>query len=205
MNEAPAITGPGGVAGDNRELADANVLQGLWTEEQYLAVSGASKRLIEFTDGRIEILPPPTRRHQAISLHLLLQLLDAVRGVGGAVFYAPLRLRVREGKFREPDLMLLLDAGDPRSEDAYWFGADLVMEIVSADDPARDLRVKRGDYAEARIPEYWVVNPLDETISLLVLQGSQYVERGAFARGESARGTILPDLAVDVSAVFDAR
>lgn len=51
MNEAPAITGPGVVAGDNRELADADVLQGLWTEEQYLAVSGASKRLIEFTDG----------------------------------------------------------------------------------------------------------------------------------------------------------
>ena len=57
-------------------------LQGLSTEEQYLAVSGASKRLIEFTDGRIEILPMPTRRHQAISLHLLLHLLDAVRGAG---------------------------------------------------------------------------------------------------------------------------
>ena len=160
--------------------------------------------MIEFADGRIEILPTPTRRHQAISLHLLLHLLDAVRGIGGAVFYAPLRLRVREGKFREPDLMVLRDADDPRNQDAYWLGADLVMEIVSADDPARDLRVKREDYAEARIPEYWIVNPLDETISVLVLQGSRYVEQGAFARGESARGTMLPDLTVDVSAVFDA-
>ncbi len=204
MNEAPAITGPCVVATDDCKLADADVLQGLWTEEQYLAVSGASRRLIEFTDGRIEILPMPTRRHQAISLHLLLHLLEAVRGVGGAVFYAPLRLRVREGKFREPDLMLLLDAADPRSQDTYWLGADLVMEIVSADDPARDLRVKREDYAEAGIPEYWVVNPLGETISVLVLQGSRYVEKGAFARGESARGAVLPDLAVDVSAVFDA-
>ena len=179
------------------------MLQGLWTEEQYLAVSGASKRLIEFTDGRIEILPMPTRRQQAISLHLLLHLLEAVRG-GGAVFYAPLRLRVREGKFREPDLMLLLDADDPRSQDAYWLGADLVIEIVSAGDPGRDLRVKREDYAEAGIPEYWVVNPINETISVLVLQGSRYVEQGAFARGESARGAVLPDLAVDMSAVFDA-
>ena len=30
----------------------------------------------------------PPRRHQAISLHLLLHLLDAVRGAGSAVFYA---------------------------------------------------------------------------------------------------------------------
>ena len=30
------------------------------------------------------------------------------------MFHAPLRLRVREGKFREPDLLLLRDANDPR-------------------------------------------------------------------------------------------
>lgn len=39
---------------------------------------------------------------------------------------APLRLRVREGKFREPDLLVLLDARDPRRSNRYWTGADLV-------------------------------------------------------------------------------
>jgi Uma2 family endonuclease len=41
----------------------------------------------------------------------------------------------------------------------YWEGADLVVEIVNRDDPARDLETKRAEYAEAGIPEYWIVDP----------------------------------------------
>ena len=205
MDDTRPITGPRLVAADDRTLAEATALQGLWTQDQYLAISAACNHLVEFTDGRIEILPMPTRRHQAISLHLLLALLGVVRDIGGAVFYAPLRLRIRDGKFREPDLMLVRDAADPRNQDAYWLGADLVVEIVSADDPARDLQVKRRDYAEAGIPEYWIVSPLDETITVLTLDGDRYVARGVFARGDMAEGAVLPGFAADVSAVFDAR
>ena len=52
------------------------------------------------------------------------------------------------------------------------------MEIVSPDNPARDIHVKRADYAEARIPEYWIVNPLSETITVLALEGTAYTEHG---------------------------
>ena len=45
----------------------------------------------------------PTQEHQAISRFLFLVLYSFVQGIGGNVFYAPLRLRIREGKFREPD------------------------------------------------------------------------------------------------------
>ena len=100
--------------------------------------------------------------------------------------------------------MLLLDEDDPRGEDAYWRGADLVMEIVSPDNPERDLVEKRGDYAEGHIPEYWI-DPLDETITVLQLAGVQYVEHGVFRRGEHATSALLPDFAVAVTDVFDAR
>jgi hypothetical protein len=30
------------------------------------------------------------------------------------------------------------DANDPRRQNQYWLGADLVVEIVSPDDPERD-------------------------------------------------------------------
>jgi hypothetical protein len=39
---------------------DLEALQGLWTEEQYLALTNQTNRLIEFTDGVIEVLPMPT-------------------------------------------------------------------------------------------------------------------------------------------------
>jgi hypothetical protein len=43
-------------------------------------------------------------------------LLTFVQRLGGTVFYAPLRVRVAPGRFREPDLVLLLDVNDPRNQ-----------------------------------------------------------------------------------------
>ena len=100
--------------------------------------------------------------------------------------------------------MLVRDAADPRAQEAYSLGADLVMEIVSPDNPGRDIHVKRADYAEARIPEYWIVNPLNETINVLALDGDAYAEHGAFKRGDHAPSATLEGFGVDVTGVFDA-
>jgi hypothetical protein len=35
------------------------------------------------------------------------------------------------GKFREPDLLLLLSAADKRRQNRFWLGADLALEVVS--------------------------------------------------------------------------
>ena len=133
--------------------------QGAWSDEEYLWLTDKCKRLIEFTDGHVQELPMPTFAHQAI-LALLYRLVYAhLAPRGGIVLFAALRLRIREGKFREPDLLLLRDRSDARCGNRYWLGADLVAEVVSPDDPDRDLVVKRADYAEAGIPEYWIVDP----------------------------------------------
>ena len=112
---------------------------------------------------------------------------------------------MRPGKFREPDILMLLDAADPRYQDAYWLGADLVVEVVSPDRPERDTEEKVLDYAEAGIPEYWIVNPLDATITVLVLDGPAYSRHGLFRRGERATSRLLPGFSVSVDEVFDAR
>ena len=146
----------------------------------------------------------PTDRHQAISQFLFLALAPFVGTRGGKVRYAPLRLRIRDGKFREPDLLLVRDASDPRRRNDYWRGADVVVEIVSPDDPERDTQVKRRDYAEARIPEYWIVNPMGETITVLTLVGEAYREHGVFRRGQQADSVCLNGFALSVADVFDA-
>ena len=180
-------------------------LQGLWTEAQYLRLTDGGRRLIEFTDGDLDLLPMPTDRHQIIVRHLFLALFPRTTELGGTVLFAPLRLRIRAGKFREPDLVLLRDAGDPRRGNDFWTGADLVVEVVSPDDPDRDIRRKRADYAEARIPEYWIVNPIDETVTVLVLAEDRYVDHGVFQQGQQARSACLPEYSLDVTSLFDAR
>ena len=90
------------------------------------------------------------------------------------------------------------------NQDRYRLGADLVVEVVSPDDPDRDLVEKRADYAEGGIPEYWIADPRDETITVFTLKDGAYVEHGVFGRGGSATSPLLEGFAADVSAVFDA-
>jgi Uma2 family endonuclease len=178
--------------------------QGGWTEEQYLILTDDTNRLVEFTDGFLEVLPMPADHHQAILEFLFLAFSQFIRPRGGRVRFAPLRLRIRPRKFREPDLLLLRSATDPRRQNRFWTGSDLALEIVSPDKPERDLLDKRGDYAEARIPEYWIVDPQTESITVLRLEGDAYEEAGRFWQGESAASVLLHGFAVDVTAVFDA-
>lgn len=179
-------------------------LQGLWTEAQYLAMTDQTRHLVEFTDGVIEVLPMPTDQHQVMVLFLYDLLRTFLLPLGGKVLVAPLRLQVRPGKQREPDILLVRDAHDPRRQNRFWLGADLVVEIVSADDPERDTVEKVADYAEAGIPEYGIVNPLDATITVLTLRGDAYATHGVFRRGERATSALLDGFGVAVDAVVDA-
>ena len=118
--------------------------------------------------------------------------------------FAPLRLRIRAGRFREPDLLLVLDAADPCRQNRYWLGADMIVEVVSSDRQERDLVDKRMDYATARIPEYWIVDPMAETVTVLVLDGAAYREHGVFARATTATSVLIEGFGLDVSAALDA-
>src|SRR5713226_9165564 len=84
--------------------------QGEWSEEEYLVLTDHRSRLVEFTDGFLEVLPMPTDRHQSILQFLFLAFLAFVQPRGGKVQFAALRLRIRPNKFREPDLSLVLSA-----------------------------------------------------------------------------------------------
>jgi Uma2 family endonuclease len=178
--------------------------QGGWNEDAYLWVTDHSTRLIEFSDGYLEVLPMPTDEHQLL-LKLLVRVFDqVVDALGGILLFAPLRLRLRDGKIREPDLLVLLDARDPRRQNRYWVGADLVLEVVSTDRPERDLIEKRREYEQAGITEYWIVNPLNRTITVLFLRDGTYAEHGIFTPGAVAKSVLLPAVAVRVSDLFAA-
>ena len=179
-------------------------IQGAWSESDYFALTEWTNRLVEFSKGYVEVLPMPTRRHQKIVLlfYRLLYSFMAARHLG-TVLCAPLRVRLWEGKFREPDIVVMLAEHRNREHETYFDGADLVIEVVSEDAPERDLVTKRQEYAEAGIPEYWIVEPQTEAITLLRLEGTQYVEEGRFVRNDVVRSVLLPGFDVDVTAVFD--
>ena len=183
---APAV--PTSQESLNALLCDLLPPQGSWSDEAYLWLTDHGNRLIEFTDGHVQELPVPTSTHQAV-LACLYDLFRAyLKSRGGVVMFAALRLRIRAGKFREPDLLLLRDRADRRYQDRYWLGADWWSRWS----------------AEAGIAEYWIADPRDQTIRVLTLQDGAYVEHGVYVRGGAATSPLLAGFAVHVSAVFDA-
>ncbi len=187
------------------EIARLFPRQGQWTEADYLSIK--SNQLMELSEGRLEMLPMPTQGHQLIVAFLYRALLEFTSiGNLGLVLFAPLRIKVREGQIREPDIVFMREENKHRRADDYWTGADLVVEVVSNDDPNRDVKIKRQEYAEAGIPEYWIVDPRNSSVSVLTLKAGdlEYAEAGIYQPGQQAASVLLNGFVVDVSAVFDA-
>jgi Uma2 family endonuclease len=177
--------------------------QGHWTEKQYLALD--TNHLIEFRDGCLEMLPMPTLLHQLIARFLFTRLTSFVAShAEGEVLFAPLPIRPRPGLRREPDILYLRPERIPKNLRSYPEGADLVVEVVSegAENRRRDLEEKPLDYAAAGIPEYWIVDPEQGTIRVLVLDGDKYRVHGEFGRGQTADSVLLAGFAVKVDEVL---
>lgn len=185
------------------ELATLKPLQGEWTVEEYLELTLGTNHLIEYNEGVLEFLPMPTRTHQEIVFLLCTLLKQFLEPEGGDAWVAPIRVRLAQRKFREPDIAVFLDTTDKRAADDYFDGADMVVEVVSPDKRShkRDYEQKRQDYARAGIPEYWIVDPKARTITVLKLSKNQYVG-GAVGEGEVASSTLLNGFTVDVNSVF---
>src|SRR5262249_29841247 len=134
--------------------------QGQWSEDEYLNLN--TNRLIEFSNGFLEFPPTPTTSHQLMVVYLYGLLLAHVQAQTlGTVLIAALPIRQWKQKFREPDVVFMHKDHADRIGEQFWKGADLVMEVVSGGKKhrKRDLQDKRQEYAEAGIPEYWIIDP----------------------------------------------
>lgn len=78
-----------------------------------------------------------------------------------------------------------------------------VAEVVSPGDEntpnyKRDYVWKRQQYAELGIPEYWIIDPHRNQVTVMVLAGSSYQEK-RYSGGDRIESQVLPTLAVTVN------
>jgi Uma2 family endonuclease len=189
------------------EVATLFPEQGEWSEAAYLDLTDGTNRRIEFTDGRLEFLPMPTEVHEALVQFLFLALYQFVNQRKlGKVYSNGIRVRIRPRKLRLPDVLFLHNDHFHARHNRVWDGADLAMEVVSEDpkDRQRDYEQKLLDYADAKVAEYWIVDPERQLVVVHRLQGDRYAIHGEFAQGAQAASALLPGFAVDVTSLFAA-
>jgi Uma2 family endonuclease len=182
--------------------------QGEWTEEDYLEIERLRHEhfpLLELSNGRLEVRPMPTFLHQMIQRFMIRMLEEfAAENAPGFVVSAGYKLRFLGGH-RQPDIIYI------RKEHAEWIldnwctGADLAIEIVSADpkDQKRDYKDKVGDYARAGVAEYWLIDPKHKKVTVLTLKGKKYKRHGVFKPGKSATSVLLDGFSVPVTQLLN--
>jgi len=179
--------------------------QGSWTESDYFALN--TNRLVELSEGFLEVLPMPTLYHQdiVVFLHQRLQTFLDSWGSGGRAYFAPVPIRLWPEKIREPDVFVV-----PKEQLVNRLKTperiDLAMEVVSegSEGRDRDYEKKRADYAKAGIPEYWIIDPAHKKITVLVMDGNAYREHGAFGPGTKATSNLLPGFEISVDECWQA-
>lgn len=185
------------------EIAHLFPAQGEWTVEEYLALD--TNHLVEFSNGFVEVLPMPSPSHQRIALFLYRMLWAFVTEQRlGEVLVAPLPVELWAKKFREPDLIFVSKAKLAHQSAKFWRNVDLVVEVVSPDDPGRDYDDKRKEYARAGIAEYWIVDPQKKVVTILVLQGKVYRVHGELKPGMQLTSVLLEAFTLPISDIFTA-
>lgn len=136
-----------------------------WALEELHSLPDDGNRY-ELVRGELFVSPLPSRRHESI-LARLTRILDPYVDKNG------LGLIQRRGGLRfedsevEPDLIVRAPgrgAGDD------WENAplpSLIVEVLSPSTRNRDRKEKRTFYADARIPEYWIVDPEQKTVTVI--------------------------------------
>lgn len=154
--------------------------------------------------------PAPSRRHQKISWELAQQIGAHLRGKKCQAYAAPFDVRLSApGETDEttstvvqPDLVVVCDPA--KLDDRGCKGApDLVIEILSADSAARDMKEKFLLYERTGVSEYWVVHPAERTV-MVFRRGSDgmYGRPTNYASEDRVPAGVLPDLEIDLAMVF---
>jgi Uma2 family endonuclease len=80
----------------------------------------------------------------------------------------------------------------------------LAIEIVSPESIQKDYRYKRSEYAALEIPEYWIVDPLLQKITVLTFNEGLYDEK-VFSGENMITSNQFANLQIIVNEIFNIK
>lgn len=165
----------------------------------------------ELIDGDAYLMAPPTTQHQKVSGEIFRQLANFLEGKRCEVYAAPFGVRLfeREGDrpedvdtLVEPDITVVCDKS--KLDEYGCRGApELVMEVLSPSSRKHDRLVKLNLYQRAGVPEYWIINPEEESVQVFLRDGSGNLRiHNEYDRTEIAKVHALDGCFIELCKVF---
>jgi Uma2 family endonuclease len=158
----------------------------------------------ELLEGVPYVVPSPNVDHQRVVARIVERLRVWIREHQlGELFVAPLDVVVAKDVSVQPDaLFVRADRVSSIVRTVVEGPPDLVIEVLSESNFRHDLLVKRRLYARFRIPEYWLVDPQEQTVSVLELVEDAYRDTEPVSGDQPIPSRVLPGLPVQAGELF---
>ncbi len=176
-----------------------------WTYERLLQELPSESRH-EIRNFNLIDMPAPTIEHQQI-VGLIYRLLFqfAFQNQLGEVFVSPLDVVFDKGNVCEPDVIFVATENKQIVGRKNISGSpDLVVEVVSKGSVVRDYVEKKNDYETFGVKEYWLIDPLNETIIVYSLENNKYSIFSAVEEQGIAKSKLLDGFELAFEEVFMA-
>ncbi|MFC2126060.1 Uma2 family endonuclease [Bacteroidota bacterium] len=167
---------------------------------------------IELIMGKIfRMSPAPSEIHQKVSFNITRAIIPYTNENPCNIYYAPFDVRlIRQDSVDEkeiisvvqPDIVIICD--ESKIDDKGCLGApDILFEILSKSTRKKDLHEKYTLYESSGVREYWIIDPIAETVQINASGNDRkYIPGKLLTKGDVAESMILTGLTIDLDEVF---
>ena len=172
------------------------------TYQDYANLEGDER--YELLDGELILLPSPNTAHQMASMKIGYRMFSFVEENDlGWVFDAPFDVLFTDTDVVQPDILFVSNEREHIRTPANIQGApDLIVEILSPSSSRRDWRDKRGLYAEHGVKEYWIVDPANHIVYVMLLRDGVLEIKETYTEGDTVASTTLDGFSIGLNEIF---
>jgi len=153
----------------------------------------------ELIDGQIYYQAAPNRIHQEILTSILKIIANYIDSKDGSckVYPAPFAVKLFNDRktIVEPDISVICDR-DKLTDKGCTGAPDWIVEIISPTTSSHDYVKKLNLYMAAGVREYWIVNPLNQSVYVYQLEKNKF-KTTAYSFQDKIKVGIYDDLYID--------
>jgi Uma2 family endonuclease len=170
-----------------------------FTYQDYLHMS--EDKRYELIEGEFFMVPSPNEHHQRISRELEYALLSYVKkNKSGFVYDAPFDVVFSDEDVVQPDILYVSkERKNIITKNNIQGAPDLIVEILSPKIMYRDREIKRKLYFKYGVKEFWIVDPVEQTIEVLTLTKNGYKTENVYPADSILYSPLLKGLEIDLS------